>query len=162
MVERIVTRIGDIFCVEIDHEYKCYFQYVAKDMTMLNSSVIRVFACHYPISKELTMDEIINDDVDFYAHTVLRFGIENHAWYKVGKHKNIGNPENILFRMYDDIGNLSITKSYRWNIWRINQEQQFIGELTDEYIKLDLGIVFSYHNIVNKIEKGVYLFKHVD
>ncbi len=30
--KRIITRIGDIFCIEIDNEYKCYFQYIAKDV----------------------------------------------------------------------------------------------------------------------------------
>ena len=49
MTKRIITKIGDIFCVEVDNDYKCYFQYVANDMTVLNSSVIRVFAKHYPI-----------------------------------------------------------------------------------------------------------------
>lgn len=44
MTKRIITKIGDIFCVEVDNDYKCYFQYVANDMTVLNSSVIRVFA----------------------------------------------------------------------------------------------------------------------
>lgn len=29
MVKRIVTKIGNIFCAEIDGEYKCYFQYIA-------------------------------------------------------------------------------------------------------------------------------------
>ena len=49
MAKRIITKIGDIFCVEVDNEYKCYFQYVANDMTVLNSSVIRVFSKHYPM-----------------------------------------------------------------------------------------------------------------
>ena len=43
MAKRIVTKIGYVFCVEIDNKYKCFFQYVANDMTQLNSSVIRVF-----------------------------------------------------------------------------------------------------------------------
>ena len=33
MTKRIITKIGDIFCVEVDNDYKCYFQYVANDMT---------------------------------------------------------------------------------------------------------------------------------
>ena len=28
MAKRIITKIGDIFCVEVDNDYKCYFQYV--------------------------------------------------------------------------------------------------------------------------------------
>lgn len=43
MGKRIVTQIGDIFIVYLDSTTKKYFQYVANDETMLNSSVIRVF-----------------------------------------------------------------------------------------------------------------------
>ena len=25
--KRIVTKIGNVFCVEIENQYKCYFQY---------------------------------------------------------------------------------------------------------------------------------------
>lgn len=39
MAKRIITKIGDIFCVEVDNEYKCYFQYVANDMTLILRSV---------------------------------------------------------------------------------------------------------------------------
>jgi hypothetical protein len=34
MAKRIVTKIGDVFCVEVDNDYKCFFQYVANDMTV--------------------------------------------------------------------------------------------------------------------------------
>ena len=51
MTKRIVTRIGNIFCVEISNEYKCYFQYVAIDKIMLNSSTIRVFKKRYDIEE---------------------------------------------------------------------------------------------------------------
>lgn len=49
MVKRIVTKIGDIFCVKTDRGCIAYFQYIANDMTQLNSSVIRVFKKRYPI-----------------------------------------------------------------------------------------------------------------
>lgn len=40
MGKRIVTKIGDVFCIEIDGKYKCFFQYIANDLEQLNSSVI--------------------------------------------------------------------------------------------------------------------------
>ena len=133
MAKRIITKIGDIFCVEVDNDYKCYFQYVANDMTVLNSSVIRVFAKHYSIDYIPVFDEIVNDDIYFYAHTILRFGILYKAWYKVGKHPDIGNPNDITFRMYNDIGDWSRSKSYNWVIWKINQKQEFIGEMQEKW-----------------------------
>ena len=162
MAKRIITKIGDIFCVEVDNEYKCYFQYVANDMTVLNSSVIRVFSKHYPMDYVPVFDDIVKDDVYFYAHTILRFGILYNAWYKVGKHPDIGNPDEITFRMYNDIGNWNRSKSYNWVIWKINQKQEFIGEMREKYASIDLGIVLTYKDIVSKITTGSYILKHVD
>ena len=73
MANRIITKIGDLFCVKVDNDYKCYFQYVANDMTVLNSSVIRVFSKHYPIDYVPVFDDIVKDKVYFYAHTILRY-----------------------------------------------------------------------------------------
>lgn len=162
MAKRIITKIGDIFCVEADNSYKCYFQYVANDMTVLNSSVIRVFAQHYPIDYIPVFDDIVNDKVYFYAHTILRFGILYNAWYKVGKHTNIGNPDEIYFRWFSDIDFSKINKSYNWSIWKINQERQFIGDMKDQYAHFDLGIVLTYEDIVSKIKTGKFILKHID
>lgn len=85
MAKRIVTRIGNIFCAEIDGKYKVYFQYIANDTEALNSSVIRGFKRKYPLDYKPNIDEIVKDEVVFYLHTVLREGIENGIWYKVGK-----------------------------------------------------------------------------
>ena len=162
MAKRIITKIGDVFCVEVDNEYKCYFQYVANDMTVLNSSVIRVFSNHYPMDYVPVFDDIVKDDVYFYAHTILRFGILYNAWYKVGKNSNLGNPDEICFRWFSEIDFSNISKSYNWSIWTINQEQQFIGEMREKYAHFDLGIVFSYRDIVSKIKTGKFILKHVD
>ena len=48
MAKRIVTKMGDIFCVEIDNGYKRFFQYIINDIEALNSSVIRVFKTIIP------------------------------------------------------------------------------------------------------------------
>ena len=41
--KRIVSKIGNVFCVQISPQEKKYFQYIANDRLRLNSSVIRVF-----------------------------------------------------------------------------------------------------------------------
>ncbi len=81
MAKRIVTKIGDVFCVEVDNEYKCFFQYVANDMTVLNSSVIRVFKEHYPIDYKPNLDEIVRgfmpilfSDLEYYIVHGIRLG----------------------------------------------------------------------------------------
>ena len=55
-MKRVVTKIGHIFCIEIDGEYKLFFQYVANDYSYLNSSVIRVFKNKYPMDYKPNMD----------------------------------------------------------------------------------------------------------
>lgn len=42
-MKRVLTKIGDVFEVKIDETSKKYFQYIANDMTQLNSDVIRGF-----------------------------------------------------------------------------------------------------------------------
>ena len=158
MVKRIVTKIGNIFCAEIDGQYKCYFQYIANDLTELNSSVIRVFKRHYPIEYIPDFDEIVKDEVSFYAHTVLSVGIRYGYWSKVGKSKELGNLGNIVFRMVDEIDFRGIKKSFHWHIWNINHPVISIGELTDEYRKADIGMVFSCIEIVHRIRTGKYTF----
>ena len=91
MAKRIVTKIGDVFCSEIDGQCKRFFQYFAIDSTMLNSSVIRVFKQHYPMDYIPDISEIIVGEVEFYAHTVLRRGIADGIWYKVGKSLELGD-----------------------------------------------------------------------
>ena len=159
--KRVVTRIGDIFCVEIDGKYKSYFQYVTKDVTELGSPVIRVFKKRYPIDYLLTMEEIVNDEVSFYAHTFIRAGLYFNAWYKVGSCKEVGDVENIYFKYYTDVnwGLTGQTKSYNWWIWKVNQEHIKIGEMKKQYKHYHLGPVLSYSNIVEKIKTGKFLFR---
>ena len=57
MAKRIVTKIGNVFCAEIDGKYKCFFQYIMNDLVQLNSSVIRVFKRRYPMDYKPDMEE---------------------------------------------------------------------------------------------------------
>lgn len=161
---RVITRIGDIFCVEIDDKYKAYFQYVAKDLEQLNSTVIRAFKRRYPIDSSPTMDEIVDDEVSFYAHTLLRPGLHFGTWYKVGKSKKIGDTDNIFFRSHQDVncGITGQTKSYNWYVWKINQKHVKVGEITDQYRHYNYGDVLPYMEIEAKIKTGHYLTRILD
>lgn len=159
MAKRIVTKIGDIFCVVVDDDYKCFFQYIANDMTQLNSSVIRVFKRHYPIENNPDFNEIVKDEVSFYSHTVLSAGIRLGYWEKVGKHSDLGDLENVAFKMTEDFVISGLKKSSHWFVWKLNEPFLFVGELTDEYRNADIGMVFSYLQIVHKIKTGDYKTK---
>ena len=159
MAKRIVTKIGYVFCIEIEGQYKCYFQYVANDLTQLNSSVIRVSKTRYPIDYVPDIEAIVNDEVYFYAHTILRVGIDAGAWYKVGKSKNIGEPDKIMFKLFSEGDYSQMTKSYRWYVWQLNKEHVFIGEQTDAIRGYDLGWVVPYIDIVSKIKTGKFAIR---
>ncbi|MDE6787536.1 MAG: hypothetical protein K2J46_10935, partial [Muribaculaceae bacterium] len=164
MAKRIVTKIGDVFCVEVDNAYKRYFQYFCNDMTQLNSSVIRVFKKRYQMDYKPKPEDIVKDEVDFYAHTILRNGIEDGLWYKVGKAKGEFEEEKNkpLFGMCDDIEYVNgdiikVDPDNKWYIWKINCPFQAIGKLPEKYRDLvDWGPVKADVDIVNRIKYGYY------
>ena len=163
MAKRIVTRIGNVFCAEIDNECKRFFQYVANDIECLNSSVIRVFKTKYLMDYEPKVEEIVKDEVEFYAHTILKFGIVFNAWYKVGTSKNIG--DEYKESLFGDISPIiyqkpDINPAENWIIWKINQPRIFVGRLNKEYTdKVNRGGVIPYVDIINRLKFGYFKYK---
>ena len=167
MAKRIVTKIGDVFCAEIDNKFKRYFQYIVNDIEMLNSSVIRVFKTHYPMDHKPVCDEIVKDEVEFYAHTVLRAGIVNNVWYKVGKSNNIGDDEymDVLFGVSQNCIVHSPTEiewvdpAENWYVGHINEPRVRIGKLTEKYQHVEIDSVMPYIEIINRMRYGYYTYK---
>ena len=164
MAKRIVTRIGNIFCVEIDSEYKVYFQYIANDMSQLNSSVIRVFKQRYPLDANPKMNDIVKDDVGFYAHTILRVGIEYNAWYKVGRSNDLGLDQlsKVWFgSVPDSIFNWEKMQSIPCNpeetlyVWHVNERRIRVDKsLQNHYDNLEPGSVVPFMVIISRIKYG--------
>ena len=174
MAKRIVTRIGNVFCVEIEGKFKCFFQYIAKDMTQLNSSVIRVFKTHYPMEYKPVISDIIKDEIAFYAHTVLYAGIYFNAWYKVGTSKELGleGLQKIWFgyaqrdttEKIDGLWTIiELNPLENWWIWHVNEPFIKIGVLPKEYEDiLERGSVLPYNEIVMRIKSGYYIYTRAD
>jgi len=162
MAKRIVTKIGDVFCVEVDGKYKQFFQYIANDMTQLNSSTIRVFQKEYPMEYKPVVDEIVKDEVMFYAHTVLKFGIQEGVWYKVGKSKELGldGLSKVLFgtplpSRYEDGKMMDFDYLGNWVVWKVNKPWLRIGELKEKDAHLiEEGSVMPYTEIAERIKYG--------
>lgn len=154
---RIVTRIGDIFEVPLDAASKRYIQYIAIDQTQLNSSVIRAFKKVHLASENPSPDEIVKDEVDFNAHTVLRAGIVQNLWKKIGKSKDVGSL-NILFRGTNDILDPTIKVSENWHVWKISGPPKKIGRLIGEYEKAEIGSVLPANFIVERMKTGTFGF----
>lgn len=154
---RTKTKIGDVFAVTLDPNTKKYFQYVANDLTQLNSDVIRAFKKGYQIDDNPELRDVVADDVDFCAHVVIKWGIKKNLWIRVGNVPFTGKLD-ALFRDTNDYGNKFIKVSNRWYVWRINEEFQDVGRLTEDYQKADIGIVVSPNNIVERMRIGKYTF----
>jgi hypothetical protein len=152
-VKRIIIKIGDLFSVEIDEKQVKFFQYIANDLTQLNSSVIRAFKKIYQKDEIPDWDEVVKGEVEFFTHTILRVGIKLEHWKKVGKSSEVGICD-MFFRSSSDIGNPKITTSENWYIWKINQPKIRVGKLEGEYRKAELGTVFPSKEVIARIRTG--------
>jgi hypothetical protein len=153
---RANTKIGDVFSVAIDNNSKKYFQYVVSDLTQLNSDVIRAFKKVYPIKANPDLSEIVNGEVEFYAHCVTRLGLKMKFWEKVGSIAEIGNFQKVLFRSSGDNPQTKISQN--WWVWTINEEQKPVGKLEGENRKAEIGSVIPPDSIVHRIQTGKYDF----
>ncbi|HEX4535428.1 MAG TPA: hypothetical protein VH140_00660 [Candidatus Acidoferrum sp.] len=153
---RIRTKIGDVFSVPLEGVGNKYFQYIANDLTQLNSDVIRAFVKTYPTNSSPDLPEAVKGDVDFYAHVVIKWGIKMNLWQKVG---NVSYSErlDVLFRSSRDSGK-RIETSHDWRIWRINEKFQNIGKLEGDYRNAEIGIVVSPPDVVERMKTGKYEF----
>ena len=156
-MKRVVTKIGDVFSVKLDDNRTKYFQLVAFDLSQLNSDVIRAFKTVYPLDEKPNLSEIVNGEVEFYAHCGASIGVKLLLWEKVGHVSEIGDTNKILFRDTDDCGNgKPYFKSTDWYVWHINEDFKYVGKLKGENRKAEIGIVVSPYGIVDRIKTGKY------
>lgn len=158
------TKIGDIFCVQISEKSKKYLQYVISDIEQLNSDVVRAFKKIYPIDSTPTLEEIISDHVDFYAHCVTKAGIKFGFWETIGNIPDVGDTDSISFR---DKLDWTISKGKindDWWIWYVNRPFDHVGKLSIQNKKADIGIIFTPNLIYNKLKEGTFggIFTHFE
>lgn len=166
MRKRIVTKIGDVFSVQIGERTNKYFQLIAYDRTQLNSDVIRAFKAFYPSDTNVDLTEVVNGEVDFYAHCVTTFGVKMGLWEKVGKSENIGSLDQILFRDTNDYGHKEgeepVRVSNNWYVWHVNERFRDVGKLVGENLKAEIGVVVNPYDIVERMKTGEYSFYYPD
>jgi hypothetical protein len=158
---RANTKIGDVFSVRVDENNKKFFQYIANDLTQLNSDVIRAFKEVYPLDVDLDLSEIISGEVDFYAHCVTKFGIKMGLWEKIGNIQYEGQLNRVLFRDSNDYGHRQgdepITISENWYIWKVNDNEfTKVGKLEGDSRKAYVGLVFNPLGIIELLKGNKY------
>ncbi len=155
------TRIGDVFAVKVDAATKKYFQYIVSDLTQLNSDVIRAFKEKYPIDSTPDLLDIVQGEVEFYAHCVTKLGLKLGYWERVGNVDVVGSVDHILFRGTSDAGwkpGEEVLVSHKWYVWRVNDpEFTRVGRLEGDNRRAEIGVVFSPDNIFNRMQTGRYL-----
>lgn len=167
MAKRIITKVGDIFSVELGNGNKKYFQYIANDLTQLNSDVIRSYKKEYPKEEQPDYGELFSGEIDFHAHTMINVGVKQNFFIQEGKSIVYPDIKNIVFRGTLDYGQKingePIKISNNWRIWHINDENfTSIGKLEGENRKAEIGIVIPPFAIVERIKTGKYNFVYPD
>jgi hypothetical protein len=76
---------------------------------------LRVFSTAYNDVNDINIFDVIRGPVDFYAHCVIKVGLKNGFWKKVGKTFDVGKLD-ILFRSSRDFGRDDIKVSNRWSL----------------------------------------------
>ena len=167
MAKRLKTKIGDIFSVDLDNGNKKYFQYIANDLTQLNSDVIRSYKKEY--SKDLVPDynELLSGEIDFHAHTMINIGVKQNLYTQEGKHVVYPDISGILFRGTNDAGHgpgkPQVYISENWFVWNINDKDfKSVGKLEGENRNAEIGSVIPPFMIVERIKTGKFNFVYPD
>jgi hypothetical protein len=154
------TKIGDVFSVKITENSKKYFQLIAFDSTQLNSDVIRAFKKEYSLSFDPDLSEIINDDVQFYAHCATKLGIRMNVWENVANVKEIGNTSKILFKDTNDYARRAdqepILISNNWYVWKIGEPFEKVYNLNGENKNAYVGLVINPLGILELLKGNEY------
>ncbi|HXB58567.1 MAG TPA: hypothetical protein VNU95_03335 [Candidatus Acidoferrales bacterium] len=149
--------VGDVFSVRVDEDITKYFQYVADDLTQLNSQVIRAFKRQYHANEAVIANEIVRGEIEFFAHVFLRIGLKLHYWIKLGHVPEVGTV-NVFFRNSEDSGNPEVKRSEKWYVWNINQPFVDVGKLEGTYQNAEIGVVIPPDSIVHRMRTGEYDF----
>lgn len=160
-MSRTIKKTGDIFCVKMTDNTKKYFQYIANDRNQLNSDVIRAFKHRYSMDENPDISEIVKNDIDFYAHCLIKVGLKMGLWEKAGNSKEPVDLSNIVFKGTNDYGvkrgEKPITISENWYIWRIEDEGfTRIGKMRKEYEDAYIGLVINPNGIIELLKGNEY------
>lgn len=159
---RITTKIGDVFCIVVDNEYKVYFQYICNDTTQLNSSVICVFSKRYSLDAIPKINDVVNGSIMFYAHTVLRWGIHLGCWEKIGKAEVMVNVD-IIFRQVNHMKYITCKLVHgelvhEWCVWKVNEPMIEVKNTDIVLLNSERGSVVPAIDIINRVKTGKYAY----
>lgn len=153
--------VGDVFEIDLGNNSKGYLQYIADDMTQLNSTVIRVFKKRYPTKIVPLIGEIVSDDVEFYAHiTDIKWGEKKGVWKKIGKSQDVGDVKKVFFRLsHDDFIITTYSPnpvSKNWYIWRLGEDTKDVSLGNKLLPQSDIGMIIWPDSVKERMITGKY------
>ena len=163
MAKRIVTKIGDVFSVKLPDGTKGHFQFVAIDKSCLSSSLIRAFKKRYALNETPSIDEIVHGEVAFYAHAILRQGIVDGVWEKIGKSDFLDNDRideitftnQVMIPLFHE-GREYPVETILWRTWKNSKPDRYLRFPPLGNKQIEIGTAFHYINIIRRFERGYY------
>ena len=154
------TYIGDIFEIPLPGYRKRYMQFILVDSSQLGAWTVRVFKTDYQIDDKPSIDEILNDRIDFYMNTRdLGGGILYGLWSRYANSDNLGDLNKVVFRCYQDGFGLY---SHRWWVWKSAQPVVVHRFLPRKYLEAPEGGMFPPFSVISRIMTGRwYMFKNL-
>jgi hypothetical protein len=158
---RSANRVGDLYEVQLDESRRKIFQYVAKDRSMLNSAVIRVFRKTFHTAEDIDTNEVVRGEVDFYAHVLVLLGVKMGSWRKIGHSPHVDTVD-VVFRISDDIGK-QLRASCNWRAWKVNKTPVRVENGLEARLQnTEIGAIIAPQHIVDRIRTGKYHFAYPD
>lgn len=154
---RVLTKNGDVYMIPLSNGIVRYFQLITKDSSALFSDVIRIFKHQYDMSDEPSLQEILDDEVELYFHTYVKYGVKWNYWNKYGFSPiDPKDYSDVIFRDSLDYGNYPMQHvvSTNWIVWKINGIRQNVGKLPNKYYNASIGLVYSPESIVQWLSSG--------
>jgi len=157
MAKRLLK--GDIFEVPLNDNIRGYFQYIGVDESELSSYVIKVFKKRYQIKEVLELEDIVKDEVQFYARVIIQLGEKMNLWHKVGRIKDIRDTDSIFFRVPNRPKNYISGESVSsWKLWQMNERAVEVDNSSSELQSAYIGAIVSPVDIVDRMQTGEYKF----
>jgi hypothetical protein len=146
------THIGDIFEIPLPNDRKRYMQFLLVDSSQLGAWSVRVFRTDYAKGDNPSIEDIVNDQVDFYMNTrALGLGVLFGLWSLYGNSDNLGNLDNVVFRDYHDSFGSS---PHCWWVWKAAQPVAKLIFLPGKYLKAAEGSLNPPIEVISRIVTG--------
>ena len=146
------THIGDIFEIALPYGRKRYMQFILVDSSQLGTWSVRVFKTDYEVGDKPSIEEIVNDHVDFYMNTRdLGRGVLYGLWARYGQSDNLGELNKVVFRTYHDSFG---STTHRWWVWKAAQPVSQFSILPKKFLNVAEGSMHAPLDVISRIVTG--------